>query len=578
MINKPLKILTVSIMLCSAGQSFASAIHNAVYTNDIGKVQRIIRENPTQLYALDENGQSPIHLAISNDSIPSLASLMGNGAVNLNIQNGDGDTPLVYAIKLNKYNSILFLLQKGSNPYYIDSSGKDALYYVKKFGDDNTKMIFDEVIKYQQENARKQKSLLARRDTSVMPSSSSSGKLKSVNELIAENAVQRELLGQTSSQLDQPSPIINRPQNNRDEDDLSNVKVNPVKEKRFIYKDDLDADSNESQDETKIDSLSKQVSQLTSLLRQVLKPEQEAVSAPVKTSVATSNTVNESLTNNTPSVKNDAVASINQAKQPDPDTEAKIKAFIALNEQIGNGIPVQPQVKSEPVKTEKPKNKDSSVGIYQTQERGLTVNAERSIIPDNWLVQENKAPEVKDDKQLENNQEDIIPEKEKAESPELTKEGIPAENIPQNELKQKENAIVEETKKGDSNTSKEVAKDIPSLLLKKTIEAKETTNSKVEDESKPIITENQIKNIEDKINTENSRSTMMNAFLASCMTIGILAVLSLVSFFGYSIYNKKKKQENKTKISHQSAQNRERIRQRITKTEPWNNKDDKKPD
>lgn len=559
MINKPLKLLAVSIMLCSANVSFAATIHNAVQTNDIGKVQRIIRENPSQLYSLDDNGQTPIHLAIENDSIPSLASLMGNGPVNLNIQNGDGDTPLVYAIKLNKSNSILFLLQKGSNPYYTDSSGQNALYYVKKFGNADTKMIFTEVMKYQEENSRKMKQQVAQQKR---VQSTTKGGLKSVDDLIAENAVQRELLGQTQQQL-------NNSNSNNNGLDESNpvVKVNPVKENGFIYKNDLEEDVNsDSSESKKINDLSVQVSQLTDLLKQVLKPDQEK-SKPI---VQKENLQTQVIKDEQLSAKDKP--SLVLAK-PDPEIDSKIKTFIALNEKLGNDIPEKFKEKQENKEnTQSLPVKDSSSGIYQTQERGVNINQERSVIPNNWNLDSQEI--VSNEKKIDNQQQD----KKLSDDFNSQEENV----IPDNQ---------QDSLNNSSNKDKEVVvqKDIPSMLLKQTIskgdENKELQKSEIVekeipkttiDESKPLITEAQKKNIEEKIHDENERSIVMNATIASVLTVIILAFIGFISIFGYKvILNKRKiKEEKRLKDSNEHDQNRERIKNRLISNKPWNKKPD----
>lgn len=564
MINKPLKLLAVSVMLCSANVSFAAAIHNAVQTNDIGKVQRIVRENPSQLYSFDENGQTPIHLAIENDSIPSLASLMGNGPVNLNIQNSEGDTPLVYAIKLNKSNSILFLLQKGSNPYYTDSSGQNALYYVKKFGNADTRMIFTEVMKYQEENARRMSNQVAQ-----TKSSSNKNGTKSVDELIAENAVQRELLGQTQTQLNQP-PTNQNNFNNND----AQVKVNPIKDNGFIYQDDLNSQNNDEQssntevsENKKINDLSLQVTQLTDLLKQVLKPNQQQNTPIIEQGKIKSDPIKQSQ----PLVVSKET-NIENEKKADPETDSKIKAFIALNEKVGNEVPD----KFKPKEQDQPKPlKDSSVGIYQTQERGLTVSQERSIIPNNWSVNneqvlsntnnENKDNDSKNDP-IVSQEENVIPEPKKmdVEIKSASEKSEPKELIPQ--------------------------KDIPSMLLKQTItknaepekiiekETKIPDEQNVLNEEKPLITEAQKKNIEEKIHDENERSVVMNAIIASAFTVLILGLLGIASFFGYRVLVNKKKVKTQEKIEQNTEhdQNRERIKNRLVNKTPWN--ENKKPE
>ena len=63
----------------------------------------------------NEFGDTALHLAVLNQDIPTINSLISQGA-NLTIQNFDEDTPLFIAIKVESPEIVLILLKAGSNP------------------------------------------------------------------------------------------------------------------------------------------------------------------------------------------------------------------------------------------------------------------------------------------------------------------------------------------------------------------------------------------------------------------------------------------------------------------------------
>jgi hypothetical protein len=119
-------------------------LHEAVENNDIKKIDNIIKENPVFLKDFDENGNTPIHKAILEEKSASLEAFMKHKKyINMQITNESNETPLVYAIKNNKHNAVIFILDNGINPFYKDQSGKNSLDYVKLHGDKTTKKIYN---------------------------------------------------------------------------------------------------------------------------------------------------------------------------------------------------------------------------------------------------------------------------------------------------------------------------------------------------------------------------------------------------------------------------------------------------
>lgn len=145
--NKSIKLLIITLLFCFSGivQSASNDLHKAVEDNEIKKIEEILKKNPILLKDFDEKGNTPIHQAILENKSAALQSFMEyKKYINIQITNANGETPLVYAIKQNNYNAIIFILDNGINPFYKDQSGKNSLDYVKIFGDITTKKIYNE--------------------------------------------------------------------------------------------------------------------------------------------------------------------------------------------------------------------------------------------------------------------------------------------------------------------------------------------------------------------------------------------------------------------------------------------------
>jgi len=565
MFNKYSKKITLALMLSASGVVFGAPIHDAVYTNDIGRIQKAVREDPGSMYSLDQSGQTPIHIAILNNSIAGLTALMNNGPVNLNIQNQDGETPLVYAIKLNKYNPILFLLQKGSNPYYVDNNGRDALYYVKRFGDPSTKMIFDEVIKYQEEKLAQQKKMMGYGSTNANvaartpPRITSRDGRKTVGELIAENAVQRELLGQTNLSL---SPEIINASRKKNTDDLDQdiEDAQPRKNSNFLYKNDIEDKYDTAQNthtektdarSSEIEALAAQVEKLTELIKM-----NSGLPKPSVVAESTSNLETEKT-----KVDNYNYA---QSKVTNSEEQDKIKKFIELNKTVGNEIPEK--------YSDAPKG--PYTGMYKTQEKE-ELGLEKDVIPEDWELTQDTKKDLNIINIPENGQKDALP----------VEQSIIDKDKVIDDLTLIKPEII---KKEDSNLAKEidalekyipktnepeVIKDIPTMIVQKAIEE---PKADILDKVKPLITEKQSKKIEKKINTESNKNNILNMILSVMITFLVISsVYGAILLF--KIYKRKEKEKNKEKElqEKEAGKNRTVIKSRLSKN---NFSGDKKPE
>jgi len=565
MFNKYSKKITLALMLSASGVVFGAPIHDAVYTNDIGRIQKAVREDPGSMYSLDQSGQTPIHIAILNNSIAGLTALMNNGPVNLNIQNQDGETPLVYAIKLNKYNPILFLLQKGSNPYYVDNNGRDALYYVKRFGDPSTKMIFDEVIKYQEEKLAQQKKMMGYGSTNANvaartpPRITSRDGRKTVGELIAENAVQRELLGQTNLSL---SPEIINASRKKNTDDLDQdiEDAQPRKNSNFLYKNDIEDKYDTAQNthtektdarSSEIEALAAQVEKLTELIKM-----NSGLPKPSVVAESTSNLETEKT-----KVDNYNYA---QSKVTNSEEQDKIKKFIELNKTVGNEIPEK--------YSDAPKG--PYTGMYKTQEKE-ELGLEKDVIPEDWELTQDTKKDLNIINIPENGQKDALPVEQSIIDKDKVIDDLTL--IKPEIIKKEDSNLAKEIdaleKYIPKNNEPEVIKDIPTMIVQKAIEE---PKADILDKVKPLITEKQSKKIEKKINTESNKNNILNMILSVMITfLAISSVYGAILLF--KIYKRKEKEKNKEKElqEKEAGKNRTVIKSRLSKN---NFSGDKKPE
>lgn len=221
-------------------QSFAAYndMHKAVDDNNSKEIERLLTKSPTMLQEFDDNGNTPIHKAIMENKNSSLQTFMKfKRAINTQINNRTGETPLVFAIKNKKYNSIIFMLDNGINPFYKDRSNKNSLDYVKEFGDITTKQIYNEFyarhrdkIKSLQEsyNEPVDLSLWKGEEKKIVDKKVSPNKVNTVQDLLIGNSKNKKLTTPVVTVVETPPPII---VSNKVEDKESLEKVKELTDK-----------------------------------------------------------------------------------------------------------------------------------------------------------------------------------------------------------------------------------------------------------------------------------------------------------------------------------------------------------
>jgi ankyrin repeat protein len=201
-------------------QSFAAYndMHKAVDDNDSKQIETLLNKTPAMLQEFDDNGNTPIHKAILENKNSSLQTFMKfKRSINTQINNRTGDTPLVFAIKNKKYNSIIFMLDNGINPFYKDRTNKNSLDYVKEEGDVTTKQIYNEFyvrnrdkIKSLQDsyNEPVDLSLWKGEEKKIVEKKTMPSKVSTVQDLLIGNSKNKKLTTPIVTPVAIPTPLI----------------------------------------------------------------------------------------------------------------------------------------------------------------------------------------------------------------------------------------------------------------------------------------------------------------------------------------------------------------------------------
>lgn len=128
-----LSALFVSNVLASGFESNVNSLHYATSVNDASYVRDLVQEEPNLASQYNEEGLTPVHVAIKRASLTSLAVLLEE-KINPNIKTSSGETALIYAIKNNHPKAAELLLESGAKANIKDKTGKTAKDYARVKG------------------------------------------------------------------------------------------------------------------------------------------------------------------------------------------------------------------------------------------------------------------------------------------------------------------------------------------------------------------------------------------------------------------------------------------------------------
>lgn len=130
-------LLTLAV-LCSSNQissigstelsetfSCSTPLHEAVSRGSPPDVDNLI-QNGTNVYVLDCNGLSALHLAVQINKLDMIFPLVKNG-FDVNMQFENGDSVIFYAVRLGNIEAVKTLIKFGSNVSMVDLQGSTPL-------------------------------------------------------------------------------------------------------------------------------------------------------------------------------------------------------------------------------------------------------------------------------------------------------------------------------------------------------------------------------------------------------------------------------------------------------------------
>lgn len=144
--------------------------NQAIMDDDCASVDAMLSSDPTLVNRADENGRTPIDLAVSRAGKPLVELLINRGAIinkdeklfgtfpllqtvarsrpeilellvkrgaDVNAKDNDGQTALHLAVSLDHKDMARLLLAHGANPHAVDKKGETPVSIAKQHEDDN---------------------------------------------------------------------------------------------------------------------------------------------------------------------------------------------------------------------------------------------------------------------------------------------------------------------------------------------------------------------------------------------------------------------------------------------------------
>ncbi|KAF5270614.1 hypothetical protein FQA39_LY01352 [Lamprigera yunnana] len=101
---------------------------NAVFYEDYDKVNDCIAKKVDPNCISKEDGNTPLHIAAENNSLPMVLKLLSIPKINVQIRNLHGQVPLHITVECNNIKMARMLLKKNTNPNIVDRLGNTPLH------------------------------------------------------------------------------------------------------------------------------------------------------------------------------------------------------------------------------------------------------------------------------------------------------------------------------------------------------------------------------------------------------------------------------------------------------------------
>jgi len=133
-------ILWISFFFLSVSALANSNFFSLCMSGTPEGVKRAI-EAGAEVNAKNDNGQTPLMLAIALNQNPEIIKMLLSAGANVNAKDKNGKTPLVYAATFNQNPEIIkLLLEAGADPLIADNKGRRAIDYTEE-GTENYNLL-----------------------------------------------------------------------------------------------------------------------------------------------------------------------------------------------------------------------------------------------------------------------------------------------------------------------------------------------------------------------------------------------------------------------------------------------------
>jgi len=130
------------------GETFAlpensQALLKAMNDNNDNKIEQLLKKRYIDVNIQDDNGRTPLIWAVEGHK-PEIVKILLEKNANLNIPDNDGNTPLIHAAMNTTFRNseiVQILLDAGANPNIQNNNGSTALMYTSRI--DVLKMLLD---------------------------------------------------------------------------------------------------------------------------------------------------------------------------------------------------------------------------------------------------------------------------------------------------------------------------------------------------------------------------------------------------------------------------------------------------